>query len=93
MRSVPPISVWHRPASCEKIEVYDLGVMSTVEEIKAAIDKLSLEERGRLERMLHGWTDDEWDRQIAEGAAAGKLDKLIAEVDADIDAGKIRDLP
>jgi hypothetical protein len=67
--------------------------MRTVEEIKAAIDKVPLPERARLERMLHGWTDDEWDKQIAAGAAAGKLDKLLKKVDAEIDAGKLRDLP
>jgi hypothetical protein len=67
--------------------------MSTVEEIKAAIDTLSLSERGQLERMLHGWTDDEWDRQITDDASSGRLDKLIADVDAQIDADKLRDLP
>jgi hypothetical protein len=67
--------------------------MSTVEEIKAAIDKLSFSERARLERMLHGWTDDEWDKQIAAHATAGKLDKLLNKVDAEIDSGKLRDLP
>jgi hypothetical protein len=67
--------------------------MSTVEEIKAAIDQLSLCERARLERLLHGWTDDEWDKQIAADAASGKLDRLIAEVDAETDSGKLRDLP
>ncbi len=67
--------------------------MSTVEEIKAAIDRLSLSERAQLEKLLHGWEDDEWDRQIAEDARAGKLEKLIARVDAEIDAGDLRDLP
>jgi hypothetical protein len=67
--------------------------MSTVEEIKAAIDKLSLSERARLERILHQWTDDEWDKQIAQDAASGRLDKLISEVDADIDADRLREIP
>src|SRR5439155_9770905 len=51
---------------------YTEADMSTVEEIKSAIDKLSLEDRAQLERMLHGWVDDEWDRQIAADAAAGR---------------------
>ena len=67
--------------------------VSTVEEIKAAITKLTLSERGQLERWLHGWQDDEWDRQIADDAAAGRLDKFIEEVDRDIDADQLRDLP
>ncbi|HEY7089104.1 MAG TPA: hypothetical protein VH518_13500 [Tepidisphaeraceae bacterium] len=67
--------------------------MSTVEEIKAAIDKLPLSERARLERMLHGWTDDEWDQQISSDAAKGPLDKWIAEVDEEIDRSKLREGP
>ena len=67
--------------------------MSTVEEIKVAIAKLSLTERGELERWLHGWTDDEWDEQMKADASAGRLDKILAEVDAEIDRGELRDLP
>jgi hypothetical protein len=67
--------------------------MSTVEEIKAAIDKLSFEERARLERILHDWADDDWDRKIAEDARAGRLDNLLADVDAEIDSNQLKDLP
>ena len=74
------------------VRSYDL-IMSTVEEIKDAIDRLSLSERARLERLLHGWTDGEWDKQIAADAASGKLDRLIANVDEEIDADRLRDLP
>ena len=68
-------------------------VMTTVAEIKAAIEKLSLSERAELEKMLHGWEDDEWDRQMTADAKAGKLNKLLAKVDANIDTGNLRDLP
>jgi hypothetical protein len=67
--------------------------MSTVQEIKAAIEKLSLSERAELERMLHGWADDDWDRQIADDATSGRLDKLLSEVDKEIDGGRLRELP
>jgi hypothetical protein len=67
--------------------------MSTVEEIKAAIDKLSLSERARLERILHEWTDDQWDQQMTQDAVAGRLDKLISEADADIDENRLRETP
>lgn len=67
--------------------------MSTLEEIKSAIERLSLEDRARLERMLHGWVDDEWDRQIASDAAAGRFQSILAEVDREIDEGRLRDLP
>ena len=49
----------------------------SVAEIKQAIDKLSLEERAELNRMLFGWDDDEWDRQMKSDAHAGKFDDSI----------------
>jgi len=50
--------------------------MSTVDEIKSAISRLSLEERAGLTADLCGWTDDDWDRQMKADAVAGKLDAL-----------------
>lgn len=67
--------------------------MSTVEEIKSAIEQLSLEQRSQLARWMNGWEDDDWDKQIAADFDAGKLDKLLEEVDEDVRAGRIRDLP
>jgi hypothetical protein len=67
--------------------------MSTVDEIKAAIPRLSLEERAEVARCLHEWTDDEWDKRMMQDLSAGRLDKLLAEVDQEIAQEKIRDLP
>jgi hypothetical protein len=43
--------------------------MSTVAEIKAAIDQLSPEERCELEALLHPCKDDDWDKQMKRDAA------------------------
>jgi len=67
--------------------------MTTVEEIKAAISKLSLSDRAEVAKALHGWTDDEWDLQMKRDAESGKFDAILKEVDAEIDAGSLRDLP
>ena len=67
--------------------------MSTVAEIKAAISQLTLEERAEVARSLSEWEDDAWDEQMKQDLAAGKLDNLLKKVDADIEAGKLRDLP
>ena len=67
--------------------------MSTVEEIKAAVEKLSFEEKAEFARWFHGWKDDAWDRQMARDIATGKLAKLLADTDADVDAGRLRELP
>jgi hypothetical protein len=65
----------------------------TVEEIKAAIPTLTLEQRAEVARCLHGWEDDEWDAQMKRDLSAGKLDKLLKKVDSDIESGNLSDLP
>ena len=62
-------------------------------EIKTAIEHLSSEERAELAAWLHGWKDDEWDEQMKRDIAAGKLDAVLREVDDDIKAGRLRDMP
>jgi hypothetical protein len=67
--------------------------MSTVEEIKSAIEKLSETERREVARFASGWEDDAWDRQIQQDFDAGKLNALLQQVDSDIDAGRIEEGP
>ena len=67
--------------------------MSTLQEIKAAIPNLTLEERAEVVRCPHQWEDDEWDKQMKHDISAGKLDKLLKKVDSDIAQGKLSDLP
>jgi hypothetical protein len=65
----------------------------SVEQIESAIQALSLEERAELAAWFHGWTDDEWDEQIKGDIASGKLDHILREVDEDIRAGRLREMP
>jgi hypothetical protein len=53
--------------------------MSTVAEIKAAIDQLSPQERCEMEALLHPFEDDDWDRQMKDDAMAGKFGGLHRE--------------
>ena len=62
-------------------------------EIKAAIEQLSFEERAQLAAWLHGWKDDDWDKQMKRDVADGKLDDVLREVEDDIKAGRLRDMP
>jgi hypothetical protein len=62
--------------------------MSTVAEIKAAIDRLSLQERCELEALLHPFEDDDWDKQMKRDAVAGKFDALHDAAEAEHAAGK-----
>ena len=66
--------------------------MSTVEEIRTAIERLSLEERAQIIAELCGWTDDDWDRQMKADAAACKFDSLNRDADAAHAAGQTSSL-
>ena len=67
--------------------------MSALEQIKAAIPNLTLEERAEVARCLHGWDDDEWDERMRHDIAQGKLNKLLEKVDSDIAEGNLSDFP
>jgi len=62
-------------------------------EIKSAIEKLSFEQRAELAAWLHGWNDDDWDEQMKRDIASGKLDDVLREVEDDIKAGRVREMP
>lgn len=66
--------------------------MSTVDEIKEAAGALSVNEREELLSWLLD-VDDDWDRQMARDAAAGKLDFLIDEARSAVREGSLRDWP
>ena len=65
----------------------------SVEQIKTAIEQLSFEERAQLAAWLHGWKDDDWDEQMKRDVAEGRLDDVLREVEDDIGAGRLRDMP
>lgn len=67
--------------------------MTTLEQIKQAIEKLSLEERGQLAKWFHGWEDDDWDLQMKQDVSSGKLDHLLSKVDEDVRTGRLREHP
>jgi hypothetical protein len=71
--------------------VYVTGV--SVNEIKKAIEHLSVEERLELMQWLNQSADDEWDLQMKRDAAAGKFDKVIKEGDADYRDGRTTEFP
>lgn len=66
--------------------------MSTVEEIKTAIGRLSPEERAEIAAELCGWKDDDWDHQMKRDAAAGKFSQLNDAADTAYRAGQTKPL-
>lgn len=62
--------------------------MTKLEQIQADILQLSPPERRELMEWLTEVVSDDWDQQIEADVKAGKLDKLLEEVRAEIKAGR-----
>ena len=65
----------------------------TVEKIKASIERLPERERKRLMRWVLKQDALTWDRQLGEDAAAGKLQFLVDEAEAQRKAGRTTKFP
>ncbi len=66
--------------------------MTRLEKIEQEIASLDPADIRRLAEWLAEFQADLWDKQIEDDAKAGRLDKLFADAEADIAAGKIRPL-
>jgi hypothetical protein len=65
--------------------------MSTVEELEAAVKRLSPEDRAAFRAWFAEFDAAEWDRQLEADVAAGRLDWLADEALADRQAGRCTD--
>lgn len=66
--------------------------MSKIEQIEAAILKLSPRELSQLADWVLDLDEQRWDEQIEQDIAAGKLDFLAQEALAEFEAGNCRTL-
>jgi hypothetical protein len=67
--------------------------MSTIREIKAAIESLRAREQRRLVRWIEERSWDDWDRQIACDVDSGRLDHVLRKVRANIRKSKLMNMP
>lgn len=65
--------------------------MSTIEEVEAAVERLSPDERAVFRAWFAQFDAAEWDRQFEADVAAGSLDWLAAEALADRQSGRCTD--
>jgi len=54
-------AVCERFAFAKSVLARHFPTMNTVEEIRTALGRLSLEERAEIAAELCGWSDDDWD--------------------------------
>ncbi len=67
--------------------------MKTVEEIEQEIQELPPSSVTKLSVWLAELDARNWDKQMEEDSASGKLDVLFDEADKERKAGKLRDWP
>jgi len=66
--------------------------MVTLLEIENAIQQLPESDIRQLSGWLQSYMNEMWDRQIEEDLMSGKLDHLIARVEADIASNQVKNL-
>jgi hypothetical protein len=66
--------------------------MTELEHLEQAIEKLPRAEFFELFRRIRERHEEEWDRQIEEDAANGRLDKLWQNAEKEIQGGGLRPL-
>ncbi len=71
---------------------YTLPFVSTVTEIREAIQKLPPKEAWKLAQELHERLDGLWDEEFEQDVKAGRLDGVIARARAEHAAGKTRSM-
>jgi hypothetical protein len=68
--------------------------VTSVKEIQAAIERLSLSDRGLLAKWFNGWNDDDWDRQMAvDFGPGGRYEEVPGRVKDEIKRGPLLDPP
>ena len=65
--------------------------MSTVDEVEAAVQRMSPEERAEFRAWYAEFDADEWDRELKADAVSGRRDWLIIEARQDQQAGRCTD--
>ncbi len=66
--------------------------MTKLEKIEQEIASLSTSDVAKLAAWFAEFHADLWDRQIEEDAKAGRLDKLVAQALAELEAGHVKSL-
>ena len=66
--------------------------MTKLEKIEHEIASLDPADVHKLAEWLAAYQADLWDRQIAEDAKSGRLDKFVETANAEIASGKFRPL-
>jgi hypothetical protein len=69
-----------------------MGLMSTLEEIEAAVQKLPPAKRAEFRAWFQSFDATDWDQQMEDDVIAGNLEWLANEAISDSKAGRCSEL-
>jgi hypothetical protein len=69
-----------------------IGLMSTIEEIEAAVQQLPPAKRAEFRAWFHSFDAMDWDKQLEDDITSGNLDWLADEAMSDSQAGRCSEL-
>lgn len=69
-----------------------IGFMSTVAEIEKALQAIPLDDARKVAAWLQHYLNEKWDAQIDADIDAGRLDKLADKAIEDYRAGRVKPL-
>ncbi len=69
-----------------------MGLMSTLEEIEAAVQQLPPAKRAEFRAWFLSFDASDWDQQMEDDLTAGKLDWLANEAISDSQVGRCSEL-
>ena len=64
----------------------------SVQEIEAAVTRLSADELSRFAKWFEEYAADQWDRQIEADIVAGRFDAAGKRAEAEFEAGRCKPL-
>ncbi len=79
-------------AKPETVQSASIERMSTLEEIEAAVQQLTPAKRAEFRAWFLSFDATDWDQQIEDDMAVGKLDWLANEAISDSQAGRCSEL-
>jgi hypothetical protein len=69
-----------------------IGLMSTIEEIESAIQRLPPAKRAEFRAWFQSFDATDWDKQLEDDITSGNLDWLADEAMSDRQAGRCSEL-
>lgn len=60
----------------------------SVQELESAVAKLSRDDLAKFNEWFADFLAEQWDKQLEEDVASGKLDRLLRKADEDFEAGR-----